>query len=74
MNSALLRRKSLKDDALAVMRAAVSRWVHVRARGPLRGRAWNCVENVETRSLAHQTKKETHMKGNEGRIMDGTRP
>ena len=49
MNSALLRRKSLKDDALAVMRAA--RDGCISDRGPLRGRAWNCVENLETRSV-----------------------
>ena len=53
MNSALLRRrKSLKDDALAVMRAAAADGCMCeRARGPLRGRAWNCVEKVETRSV-----------------------
>ena len=55
------RWKSLKDDASAAV-AVEMRVAWVGAEGPF---AWHCVENVETRSLAHQTIKGQRMKGNE---------
>ena len=79
MNSAL-RRKSLKDDALAAMRAAAARrgMGACASGGALcaaeRGIAWKRWKHAQL--VAHRTnRKETHMKGMRGTIaIVATRP